>query len=152
MDFDAGFAVAGQAAMAGWLALILLPRWRWLVMALRHGLVGALSLAYAALIFVYFFRVEGGGFDGVAQVRALFQSDPVLLAGWLHYLAFDLFVGIWIAGRADAVGLSRALQAPILLATFMFGPVGLLLFYACQAAPVLFGTSPREMSRVDAHA
>lgn len=152
MDIDAGFAVAGQAAMAGWLALILLPRWRWLVMALRHGLVGALSLAYAALIFVYFFRVEGGGFDGVAQVRALFQSDPVLLAGWLHYLAFDLFAGIWIAGRADVLGLSRALQAPILLATFMVGPVGLLLFYACQAAPVLCGHSPREMSRVDAHA
>lgn len=133
MNFETGFAIASQAAMLGWLALILLPRRRLIVGALRLGLVGLLSLAYAALIFVFFFRVEGGGFDSIAMVRALFLSDPVLLAGWIHYLAFDLFVGIWIALRADAIGLSRLLQAPILVATFMFGPLGLLIFYACQA-------------------
>ncbi|PZQ50079.1 MAG: DUF4281 domain-containing protein [Rhodovulum sulfidophilum] len=152
MDFDAGFAAASRAAMAGWLALALLPRWPWLVATLRYWLVGALSLAYAVLVFAYFFRVEGGGFGDMDAARALFQSDPVLLAGWIHYLAFDLFVGIWIARRADAIGLGRAAQAPILLATLMFGPVGLLLFYACQAAPALFAASGREAFHVDAHA
>lgn len=151
MDFDAGFAAASQAAMLGWLALILLPRWRPLVAALRYGLIGLLSLGYAALIFAFFFRVEGG-FGGVAEVRALFQSDPVLLAGWLHYLAFDLFVGIWIALRADAIGLARLLQAPILVATFMFGPVGLLIFYACRAMSARGALSGKGETHVHAHA
>ncbi|MBA3325130.1 MAG: DUF4281 domain-containing protein [Rhodobacteraceae bacterium] len=152
MDFDAAFATASQAAMLGWLALILLPRWRLLVGALRYGLIGALALGYAVLAFVFFFRVEGGGFDGIAEVRALFTSDPVLLAGWLHYLAFDLFVGVWIALRADALGLSRLLQAPILLATFMFGPVGLLIFYACRALPAIASIAPKGTTHVDAYA
>ena len=57
----------------------------------------------------------------------------MLLAGWIHYLAFDLFIGGWIAIEADKVGLSRIIQAPILVATFMFGPAGLALFLAMRA-------------------
>jgi len=67
-------------------------------------------------------------------VQKLFESPGVALAGWVHYLAFDLFVGLWIAMRSDAVGLSRWLQAPILVTTFMFGPIGLLLFAAVERA------------------
>jgi hypothetical protein len=130
---DLIFAVASQAAMAGWAALVLLPRRPFVVTLLQTGLVGALSLTYAVLIFIYFFRVEGGGFGSIAEVRALFMSDPVLVAGWIHYLAFDLFVGIWIAGKADEIGLPRILQAPILLLTFLFGPAGLLVFLVTRA-------------------
>ncbi len=135
MDWEGPFSIASTAAMIGWVALIFLPRWRLLRIALRFGVIGALSVAYAVLAFVYFFRVEGGGFGSLAGVAALFSSPPVLLAGWIHYLAFDLFVGTWIAEKADARGLSRFLQAPILLATFMFGPVGYLLHLATEALP-----------------
>ena len=54
------------------------------------------------------------------------------MVGWVHYLAFDLFVGLWIARDADAKGFSRLLQAPILFATFMAGPLGLLLWLAIR--------------------
>ncbi|MEM9305603.1 MAG: abscisic acid-deficient protein Aba4 family protein, partial [Pseudomonadota bacterium] len=67
------------------------------------------------------------------QVRVLLSKDEMLLAGWIHYLAFDLFIGGWIAVHADRVGLNRLIQAPILVATFMFGPVGLALFLAMRA-------------------
>lgn len=133
MPFDTLFSAASTAAMAGWIALILLPRWPMLIAGLRYALIGGLSLTYAALIFVYFFRVEGGGFGSITQVRALFASDPVLVAGWIHYLAFDLFVGSWIAVEADRRRFNRVLQVPILAATFMFGPLGLLLFYLTSA-------------------
>ena len=133
MNWDALFQAASTSALIAWGALILLPRWPLLVGTLRYGLLGALALLYVTLIFGYFFGVDGGGFNSIAEVRALFASDPVLVAGWVHYLAFDLFVGLWIAGRADAIGLSRFLQAPILIATFMFGPLGLALFYAILA-------------------
>jgi hypothetical protein len=133
MPFETLFSAASTAAMAGWLALILLPRWPMLIAGLRYALIGVLSLTYATLIFVYFFRVEGGGFGSITQVRVLFANDPVLVAGWIHYLAFDLFIGTWIAVEADRRGLNRVLQAPILAATFMFGPLGLLLFYLTSA-------------------
>jgi hypothetical protein len=134
MDFAQMFSAASSAAMLGWLVLILAPRWPVVIQALRLGLIGALSLTYAVLIFVYFFRVEGGGFGSIGEVRALFMSDPVLVAGWIHYLAFDLFVGTWIASEADRLGWNRVVQAPILIATFMFGPIGLLLFFIMRAS------------------
>ena len=128
------FSLASSTAMAGWLLLILAPRWGALIGFIRFGLIGALSLTYAVLVLVYFFRVEGGGFGSIAEVRALFMSDPVLVAGWVHYLAFDLFIGTWIAVEADKRGYNRLLQAPMLVATFMFGPLGLLLFYLTRAS------------------
>lgn len=132
MNWQSLFGLANGLALLGWAALILLPRWPLLLRALRYGLVTVLAFAYVALILGYFFQIEGGGFDSILAVRTLFASDPVLLAGWLHYLAFDFFVGLWIAGRAGEIGLSRLLQAPILAATFIFGPFGLLLFYAAE--------------------
>lgn len=133
MSHDQVFSLASSTAMVGWLMLILLPRWPVLIAFLRYGLIGALSLTYAVLIFVYFSRVEGGGFGSIAEVRALFMSDPVLVAGWVHYLAFDLFIGTWIAAEADKHGYNRLLQVPVLIATFMFGPLGLLLFCLTRA-------------------
>ena len=124
MNFNLIFAVSNAAAMVGWVTLIFLPRWPLVDKALRYGLIAALSLLYTVLVFIYFFRVPGGGFNSIAAVRALFMSDPVLVAGWAHYLAFDLFVGTWIAKEADKIGMSRLLQAPILLLTFLFGPAG----------------------------
>jgi len=132
MSFEQGFSLASTLAMVGWLALICLPRWPLLVSALRFGLIGLLSVAYAVLIMVYFFRIEGGGFGSITEVRQLFLSDGGLLAGWIHYLAFDLFIGIWIAERADRASISRLLQAPMLVGTFMFGPLGLLMFYVTR--------------------
>lgn len=137
MSFEQGFSIAGTLAMGGWLALLLLPRWSALISLIKFGLIGLLSVAYAVLVMVYFFRVEGGGFGSIVEVRQLFLSDGGLLAGWIHYLAFDLFIGLWIAERADRAELSRLLQAPILVATFMFGPVGLLMFYATRGAQVV---------------
>lgn len=127
------FSLAGSVAMLGWAVLILAPRRNWLTALLRQSVVGLLSLFYAVLILGYFFQVEGGGFDSIAAVRTLFASDPVLLAGWVHYLAFDLFLGIWIASEADRIGIHRVIQAPVLVATFMFGPVGLLLHWGLAA-------------------
>jgi hypothetical protein len=57
----------------------------------------------------------------------------LLAAGWVHYLAFDLFVGAWIAERGAALGLPHWQLVPVLLLTFMFGPAGLLAFILLRA-------------------
>jgi Domain of unknown function (DUF4281) len=129
MSYETQFSIASGAAALAWVCLIFLPRWGQIEKGIFFALIPALSFAYSALVLVHFFGVEGGGFGSIAEVRQLFTSDPVLLAGWIHYLAFDLFVGCWIAREADAAGISRIIQAPLLAATFMFGPLGLLLFH-----------------------
>ena len=134
MPFDQMFLMANTAVLACWIALMLLPRGRLLKQGIGVVTVGGLCGLYALLIYVYFFRVEGGGFGTLGAVQRLFQSPAVALAGWVHYVAFDLLVGSWIADRSDAIGLSRWMQVPILITTFMFGPIGLLVFVFMEQA------------------
>ncbi len=87
-----------------------------------------LGIAYAVLLTRGFLDRTGGGFGSIEAVRRLFASDGALAAGWLHYLAFDLFAGSWIAQEGLAVGVPQLLIIPCLLLTFLAGPVGLAAF------------------------
>jgi hypothetical protein len=75
-------------------------------------------------------RIGGsdGGFGSLAAVTTLFADPWLLLAGWIHYLAFDLFVGSWEVRDARTRGMSHALVLPCLALTFLFGPAGWLLY------------------------
>jgi hypothetical protein len=130
---EAVFSAVSTAALLGWLLLIAGPRRAWTAWVMGGGIVGSLCLVYGVLAMAFFFTVPGGGFGTLAEVQRLFTVPEVALAGWVHYLAFDLFVGLWIAKRADAEGVSRWLQAPVLGVTFMFGPLGLLMGAAVLA-------------------
>lgn len=126
---DVIFSAGNTLALAGWAILVFLPRrYRAIFWIPQFVIPALLALAYCGLMGANFFRVEGGGFGSIGEVRALFASDAVLVAGWLHYLAFDLFVGAWIARQSDAAGIPRLVQTVFLVATFMFGPAGLFLF------------------------
>lgn len=121
------FSLAGAAAMVGWVILILGPRRFGLVNAVPLWIIPAsISAVYTVLVLRWFSSAEGG-FDSLASVATLFENEWALLAGWVHFLAFDLFVGAVLAGRMDRVGVGRLVQAPILGATFMLGPMGFLL-------------------------
>ena len=65
------------------------------------------------------------GFGSIEGVRAILQADGGVVIGWTHYLAFDLFTGMWIGRDGDHKGFSRWIQAPFLVLTYLFGPVGL---------------------------
>jgi hypothetical protein len=125
------FTWAGQATSYGWLILIFLPRFKALFVIPQYIIPIAIGLIYAGLMLTHYSSSDGG-FGSIAAVRSLFDNDYVLLAGWIHYLAFDLFVGAWIAGKSDTIGLSRLIQAPILMATYIFGPIGLIIFLSIR--------------------
>jgi hypothetical protein len=129
MSYEMQFQVASSLAFLGWVLLWVAPRSRPVLALIRFGIVGLLAAAYAVLIGLHLGKVDGGGFMSLAQVKALLSSDPVILAGWLHYLAFDLVAGLWIAERADAERWPRLVQLPFLMLTLMLGPIGLLAFY-----------------------
>lgn len=134
MDWNALFGAMNTLALAGWAVLLLAPRrWTTLVWVPRLVVPGAIALLYTALMGAHFAAADGG-YGSITAVRGLFASDPVLVAGWGHYLAFDLLVGTWLAERMDRAGVTRLLQAPVLLTTFMFGPAGWLLGLATEAA------------------
>jgi hypothetical protein len=128
------FQLSGPVAILGWLALAVAPfapRAADLVAGL--AIPALLSVAYAALILVHW-SAAPGGFDSLASVMALFTSPGVALAGWVHYLAFDLFVGAWITRTARAEGIGHILVLPCLVLTFLFGPAGFLAFTALRTA------------------
>ena len=68
-------------------------------------------------------------FSTLAGVMKLFAQPWVALAGWVHYLCFDLFVARWIMNDAPDAGYWLT---PILFLTLMFGPVGLLCYLAVR--------------------
>ena len=130
MTAETVFSIANMLALLSW-AVLLIAVWRqanWL----RDHLLGryvplVLSALYSALIIFFFFKAPGG-FDTLANVQLLFTSQWAALAGWVHYLAFDLFIGCWIARQTVNAGLPRWPLIAILPLTFMFGPMGLLAF------------------------
>ena len=133
------FVAANLLALVMWAALILLPRWPALLAAVLYLGIGLLCLAYAlgiaGILTGALDPVGGSGgadFSTIEGVRSIFASDGGVTIGWIHYLAFDLFVGLWIARDADAKDFSRLVQAPILLATFLAGPLGLLVWLAIR--------------------
>lgn len=127
------FSAANFLAMSGWVALLVAPRWRpanWLYAGLAVPAV--LSAGYAVLLATYA-PGASGGFSSLADVAALFATPGVLLAGWVHYLAFDLFLGAWMCRRGTAEGMNPWLVRLCLPPTFLAGPVGLLLFLGLRA-------------------
>jgi hypothetical protein len=126
------FKVATIGVAPGWLLLILAPRAH---ITERVVLSGVYSLALAAtylVLIVAFFPLAVGGFGSLADVSRVFANPYLLLAGWIHYLAFDLFVGAWETRDAAARGVPHVLLVPCLVLTLLFGPAGLLAYFALR--------------------
>ncbi len=136
------FGAVNLLAMVAWAVLILLPRKPFLLSLVLYLGIGLLCLVYTVGItglMTGMFDAVGPGdaqvdFTTLEGVQSIFASQGGTVIGWTHYLAFDLFVGLWIARDADSKGFSRLLQVPILLATFMAGPVGLFVWLIIREA------------------
>lgn len=130
------FALCNAVAALTWLALAASParaRWAPTVRRIAGRAVPLLFAAiYLALLVAHW--SGDGGFGSLAEVQRLFAVPGLLTAGWLHYLAFDLFVGSWIAERAAQLHMPHAVLLPLLALTFLFGPAGLLGYALLRAA------------------
>jgi hypothetical protein len=130
---EALFSFASAAVLPGWLMLVLAPRWRPTARLVSAVLIpGLLAVLYAAIIAARWGGAEGG-FSSIADVQKLFADPWLLLAGWVHYLVFDLFIGAWEVRDAQRLRIPHLLVVPCLVLTFLFGPVGLLLYGIVRA-------------------
>jgi len=137
ISYETGFQAASALVLPGWLALWASPwlgrlrRGAWLY----SGALAPLTLgaAYVVLVAAHW-PGAGGGYGSLAGVGALFAHPGMLLAGWLHYLAFDLLVGTWIARAGLRAGMPAWQLLPCLALTFLFGPAGLLAYLGLRHA------------------
>ena len=128
MSLDTIFTAANLTAALGWLLMVLAPRSRLTNRVVLSGALPlALSVLYTGMIIVHFSGSEGG-FGSLPEVVRLFRQPAMVLTGWIHYLAFDLFIGAWETRDARRRGVPHLALVPCLLLTFMFGPVGLLAY------------------------
>jgi Domain of unknown function (DUF4281) len=154
MPWEAIFGFANLYAMLCWAVLAFAPKRETYIVPLFHAGVGLLALAYTVLIVAFLGGMidgglinggKGGGgtmdFTTLAGVQSLFDSQGGATIGWIHYLAFDLFVGIWAARNADRRGINRIIQAPVLFFIFMAGPFGLTLYLILRR---FVGQQPEE--------
>ena len=131
MTPDQVFQIANLLVLPQWLLMAVAPRWRvtrWLVRSL------SIPVLLAVLYALYLFGggpVDFGAFGSLEGIKGLFRNggDGVMLAGWIHYLAFDLVAGSVVLRDAQEREIPHWLIVVPLLFCFMLGPVGLLLYW-----------------------
>lgn len=127
------FSIVGMLALPMWALLIFLPKWKVTRFLIDHKIIPIiLSVVYA--IYITIAIIDGGmmDFGSLKSVMQLFTVENAVLAGWIHYLAFDLLVGMWIVNQNRSLQIHPVILAPCLLGTFLFGPVGFLVFMSIK--------------------
>lgn len=141
MSNETLFSIANTTALLMWILLAVAPGVRWVPRVVTTTAAALLAVLYVTLLATTPWP-EGGGFGTLAQVGTLFSVPRVLLAGWVHYLAFDLLVGSWEVRDARERGIPHWLVVPCLFGTFMFGPAGWLAYMAIRVVSAS-GLAPR---------
>lgn len=116
--------------MPMWILLIFLPKWKATKFLIDYKVVPLILAIVYAIYIIKGLLIAGGmmDFGSLQSVMQLFTEENAVLAGWIHYLAFDLLIGMWMINQNKTLGIHQVLMAPCLLGTFMFGPLGFLLF------------------------
>ena len=128
------FLICNAIAMIGWIILIVLPMWHSSDKFIIGIIVALFAIIYTYYIATNLSAIDMKSFGSLKGVTALFTNPLAVLLGWVHYLAFDLMVGIWIKRNSTIYGISHWLIIPCLLLTFMFGPAGLLFYLLIRFA------------------
>lgn len=89
-----------------------------------------LSSIYLVLFFIQIFSSNNTivDFMDFNSVKQAFSNDLIMLLGWVHYLAFDLFIGIYIFENMKKQLKMRLSLRIILSITLFLGPVGYLIY------------------------
>jgi hypothetical protein len=132
MTPEQAFSIVSTVALVAWLLLVFLPRARWVGIVTGTAVPLFFAVVYVAILAFQLGRTSGD-FQTLAGVAALFSNPWLLLAGWVHYLAFDLLVGVWEVRDSRSHGIPHLLVVPCLVLTFLFGPAGWLLYQGLRS-------------------
>jgi len=132
MEIQLLFKIFNFGVLIPWAMMILLPKWKgtqWMIKTKLPVLVIAAS--YLFLVLWDALVTQGGAIDftSMESIKQAFTRDEVMLVGWIHYLAFDMFVGMWELTDAQRLKIPHLLLVPCLGLTLMFGPIGFVLYW-----------------------
>lgn len=124
------FSIAGMITTPMWILMIFFPKWKITNCLISFKMV-PIILSFIYTIYIFNAISVGGmpDFGNLDSVMKLFTEENAVLAGWVHYLAFDLIIGMWMLNASKKLNIHQLIMAPCLFLTFMFGPVGFLLFF-----------------------
>jgi len=128
MSLSQIFKISNILATIGWLFLLIAPRWKWTGRIIIGFIIILFCLVYIYMLTRSFNTDAFESFISLDGVMQLFRNESAVLAGWIHYLAFDLMVGLFIVHNSLKNSIPHLAVIPCLLLTFMLGPVGLLLY------------------------
>ncbi|KAA2218119.1 ABA4-like family protein [Maribacter flavus] len=123
------FSLANILVLPMWVLMIFLPKWRPTRFLIDNKII-PIVLSGIYVFYILQALISNGmmDFGSLKSVMELFTIENAALAGWIHYLAFDLLIGMWMIDQNKDLNLHQVLMAPCLFLTFMFGPLGFLLF------------------------
>ncbi|PWJ42692.1 ABA4-like family protein [Sediminitomix flava] len=133
LDLNATFEFVNAFVLIGWILLLFFPKWKWTNRLVIGFVVLVLGVFYASIVFSALSVEDFSSFSTLDGLMTLFADKKGVLAGWIHYLAFDLLVGMLILHLSQKAKLNHFLVVPCLLFTFMIGPVGVLLFLTLRS-------------------
>jgi hypothetical protein len=128
MSYQTLFEYCNLFALMAWLPLVFAPRWHYTPRLVVGVLAMLLASLYVYLVFTSIQPSDLQSFATLKGVMALFTNEKGVLAGWVHYLCFDLMTGVFIVQNAIKHNVKHWFVVPCLLFTFMLGPSGLLLY------------------------
>ena len=126
------FSICSSVATVGWVLLVFVPRKRWSSTIVAGRVIPILLSAVYLFLIATHWADRTGGFGSLNEVAKLFSNPFFLLAGWIHYLAFDLYVGACEVRDAIQNELPHWIVVPCLVLTFLFGPIGLLSYLGAR--------------------
>jgi hypothetical protein len=135
MDFATIFSLSSLLVMPFWFLMTFLPHWRVTKRTMRSPLI---SLAPAFVYLVLVLPLLGEVLTVVSNptlqdIARLLSSPAGATLAWLHFLAFDLFIGRWIYLDSREKAISAWFVSPILYLTLMLGPVGFASYLGLRA-------------------
>lgn len=134
MDASLIYSIANTTVLPMWLLMIFLPKLgitKWLVDTKLIPII--LALLYGFYIIVAIDSGDGMDFGSLESVMQMFTQEDAVMAGWIHYLVFDLLVGMWMLNKNEKIGIHPILMGISLTLTFILGPIGFLVFMICKA-------------------
>ena len=129
------FRLSNFLVLPFWALMMLLPRWRWTTRIIRSPFVSAApATLYAALVLPRLGEIWSAVLrPTLSGIVALLGSPAGATIAWVHFLAFDLFVGRWIYLDSQDRRISAWLMVPVLFLTLMLGPAGFLFYLVVRS-------------------
>ena len=139
MNMETIFSLSFLLVAPFWFLMIALPHWSWTKRIMASPWVAApAALLYAVLVLPsvgsVFAAVSSPQLDGIV---ALLGTPEGATIGWVHFLAFDLFVARWAYLDSRERKISAWLMAPILFFVLMLGPVGFVAYLGVRQIYVM---------------